>query len=442
MCTFGVGLEEGLKRALILTAVLGVVSWFLFPPIAGIITGVIVTAGWIVFFLTMTMSFSWFFNPYCMLSPQTLIYSLLFPNFPVLPMVPVCAAEEIRNLLEKYIVACSDFLLINFFDHLSDAGIECRSCPYKYELYDCDSFGFVTQSTVVGYFLQRYWPNGNDYLNQTCLVKGGCFLNPIGFLFPAPLESFFEVKYNISYYPETNTPTEFTETLDACGYSYIVAPLSTLLFGLFILYLLLPLALEIFEITWTYLSDVFSIYPFRLLVVWPLTYVFPVGGDPYRLPTSYPGYGRSSYDSSSSFSSSLYNYKRKYKAEKSRKKKKKNGKEKIKQKPMTIPISSTKLKTVGSIYDRYRRDTSVPISHKISARATEDHTVYDRSCDRPTYETKEKNMKGAKWGLTVYIRYWIGTLVAMLGVKYDSRFKIDMYDKEREEEEMENKKNR
>jgi hypothetical protein len=33
-------------------------------------------------------------------------------------------------------------------------------------------------------------------------------------------------------------------------------------------------------------------------------------------------------------------------------------------------------------------------------------------------------------------------LVAMLGVKYDSPFKIDMYDKEREEEEMENKKNR
>lgn len=285
MCTFGRGLEEGLKLAFLVTFSLGIVSYILFPSLGGIISNFILTMGWLYFFAVLTMSFSWFYNPYCLISPQSIIYSLLFPMFPILPMFPRCAAEQILALLDKYIVPCSTFLQENFFANLSPYGSECLTCPTKQILYACDGLGFTTQFTTVGYYIQRYWPNGNDYLNQTCLVQGGCFLG-LGGTEWAPLRPFFDVKFNITYIASNFTlpnstinitlynVTNETSTLDTCAISYIFSPIISLVFVLMLLYFFFPLLVIIFEELLILISKILEIPPFSFLIVWPLDLFF------------------------------------------------------------------------------------------------------------------------------------------------------------------------
>ena len=274
-CTFGHGLEAGIVFATIVCVVLGILSWLVFPPLAGILSNFIVTAGWLVFWATLVMSYAWFYNPYCLLSPTSIVYSLLFPHFPILPSFPRCAAEQILAFLDKWIVPCSSFLQRVFFEPLIHNGTACPACPFKQNLPNCSDFGFTNQFTTAGFFLQRYAPGVSSYLNQTCLVRGGCFLG-LGPT-PGPLTIFFTSKFNVTFFPN-GTPTNFTATLDVCGFANIVTSISTLLLALLVLFLLLPLIIDVLLALWIFLQRVLQIAPFSFLVVWPFNYLINPGG--------------------------------------------------------------------------------------------------------------------------------------------------------------------
>jgi hypothetical protein len=285
-CTFGVGLEQGIIDSFLVTVSLMVFTYLLFPSLAGIISNFILVAGWSVFFVTLAASRAWFYNLYCLATPTSIIYSFLFPMFPILPAFPRCAAEQILALLDKYVKPCYAFLQEHFFIRLTenDGSLDCPVCPAKQALFDCSKFGFTTQATTVGYYLQRYWPAGNAYLNQTCLVKGGCFLNLGGDW--GPLKPFFDSTFNVTYFPN-GTVTNFTDTLDACGESYFWVPLATLLVFLLILYLFVPFVLEVSAAVLNWIFVLLRYPPFSFLVVWPFrAFVFPEEGN--RTSSSIP----------------------------------------------------------------------------------------------------------------------------------------------------------
>ena len=355
-CVFGHGLEEGIVFATIICVALGIICWFVFPPLAGVLSNFIVTMGWLIFWATLVMSRAWFYNPYCLLSPESIIYSFLFPNFPILPMFPSCAMDDILAFLDKWILPCYDFFQIMFFSKLTDNGETCLTCPMKQQLYDCHGFGFYSQATTLGYYAQRQWPNGATYLNQTCLVKGGCFMGLGGDW--GPLQDFFNHTFNITY-NVNGTPTNWTETLDTCAASYIWTDLATLALFLLLGLLLIPLIIDVLNATWLFLQRLLVIPPFSFLVCWPFKYIVNPY-DPYGWSSpgsfAYNPTLNSDYDGVEDDFYSLYDNKDRYdpkKNEDREKKKRKKGKgkkEKRKNKGTSTASKSGKKRKPKSRY--------------------------------------------------------------------------------------------
>jgi hypothetical protein len=267
-CTFGHGLEEGITIALIVCLVLGAITWFVFPPVAGLVTGLIVTMGWILFFFTLVLSLSWFFNPYCLVSPSTFIYSFIFPQFPILPLFPSCAAQQIYDLLNKFILPCYGFPY-----SLTTDGITCPTCPNKLNVVVCQDFGFTNQFVQIGYLLQRYALPVNDYLNSTCLVQGGCLFGLTSDI--GPLKPFFDYRFNITYitFPNgTQIPTNGTNTLDSCFWFQLPSVMELGLW-IFLLFLGLVLVAEILPPFLFMLRYVFALPPLSLFVPWPFVFL-------------------------------------------------------------------------------------------------------------------------------------------------------------------------
>lgn len=264
--TFGMGLEEGLKWGTIITVVFGGISWFVVPPFAGIFTTFFMSGGWLMFWLYTVMRLSWFYSPYCLLTPNSFIYEQLFPFVPVLPMFSAKMGPEIQDLMNKWITPCYSFIQTYIFGPLSDAGDTCLTCPEKYHLAVCADYGFTTQFTTAGYYLQRYLPIPSDYLNQTCVVRGGCFLG-IG---PdwGPLHVFFESKYNITY-NLNGTLTEQTELLDACAYMNIAYFLLTVIFVIFMFRIIWKLVSALWDVFMETLRDLAQWPPFCYFIIWP-----------------------------------------------------------------------------------------------------------------------------------------------------------------------------
>lgn len=265
-CTFGHGLEEGIRRSALIVFILFIVSYLLLPPLGGVINILVGGIGFVLFF-HLVLSQSWFYNVYCISSPTAIIYTLLFPMFPVLPLFPRCAAEQIYDLLTKYIKPCYDLP-----PSLTTDNITCPVCPNKLNVTICEDYGFIDQFTQVGFLLQRYALPVNDYLNSTCLVKGGCLFGLTGE--NGPLQAFFKVRFNITYNVTLNeTLTTFeTDRLDACFFTLIPSLLVFPIF-IFIAYMMYTLLVALYPIITTFLRQILTLYPFNYLVPWPFIYI-------------------------------------------------------------------------------------------------------------------------------------------------------------------------
>lgn len=250
-CTFGVGLRDGLIYATIIILILSVVMQFLFPPIGGIIDSVVSIVGWVILWLFLVVSISWFYNLSCLATPQSLLTLFVFPISIPLPMFPVCAVREIVDLLNEIIVECIPIPV-----ELTANNETCPVCDEKLELVSCKELGFTNQFTQIGFILQFYAPGVSDYLNTTCLVQGGCLFGAAG---TGPLAAFFEVNFDV----ETNG-----DQLLTCFLFTLPGLLASLLF-IYVGYQILSVLLPWFLSIPTFLVGLLLIPPFIYLIPWP-----------------------------------------------------------------------------------------------------------------------------------------------------------------------------
>lgn len=287
-----------------------------------------------------------------------------------------------------------------FFSKLQKNYTGCPPIGFRRDLERCPSFGFTTQFTTVGYYLQRYWPEGNDFINQTCLVKGGCFwgiesgpwsglglglgFGLLGLIFGLGLglwegfilcilgltlglwiglnndigilKVFFDSKYDITYDSYGN-PTFFTEKLDTCASSFIWVSIVGFIFFSYLAYLFLPFFRKLWMALRELLFNITQYPPFSFLLVWPLNeLIHPNSDDSSSSNINSNGNNKSSSSKGKSRKTNdKKNEKRSKKdkkgeKEKSKKSSKKNAKTKGKKKTIKTQITASIID--NEIYDQ------------------------------------------------------------------------------------------
>ena len=265
-CVFGTGFRDALWISAIVILVLGVISWIVFPPAAGIIS-FFVAGGWFSFYWSLVLSIGWFYPHFCYVSVSTFFYSYvswLFLGVPILPLLPACAANQTFDVLNSTFAPCA----ITIPQSLVVNGTStCPTCPTKVMLYSPQMEGFTNPFVEIGYVLQRYAPGVNNFFNNTCLVRGGCFwglMNHIGPLYP-----FFSETFNITYF-SNGSITPQTATLDSLWLlqlpTLLAFPAIVLLF-----YLGAILLGAVLIIVWAFLLRWFSLWPWYNMVPYPIS---------------------------------------------------------------------------------------------------------------------------------------------------------------------------
>lgn len=174
MCTYGMGLVPALKFTAILGAVLAVLVFLQFSFPAAILITLLFG---IPTYFKFVAWFAWLWNPSCGDPPTLGLFSLLGIPWLVWPQYPVCAMEEIRELLNSLITQYTSYIPPEFY--VTASGTLPSNCAEFIVPPNCTAYGFTGSATTVGYLGQKYFsPTLQywlvDYLNTTCLVRGQC----------------------------------------------------------------------------------------------------------------------------------------------------------------------------------------------------------------------------------------------------------------------------
>lgn len=177
-CRFGFGVPIGLLAALIATIAVPLALYTFFPCGAGLWSIVVNFVTIWGLFLIVFAYVAWGYNPNCIMTPQNTLSSLLLPISIPLPLLPECAARQLRDFVKMFLVEC----LYTIFPAWLQAGIVpgtplCPVCPDRIDLNDCrdDAFNFDDAGDLLSYLLAQIVPSISSFLSTTCLVRGGCF---------------------------------------------------------------------------------------------------------------------------------------------------------------------------------------------------------------------------------------------------------------------------
>jgi hypothetical protein len=104
----------------------------------------------------------------------------LIPQLTDIPMLPECAANEIYDVVAKYIINPCPLDSLDFFGFKSLVPPDetCLPCPQKLNVTSCFDNGITSPFTIFGLFLLRYIPGLGNFFQGSCLVRGNC----LGFL--------------------------------------------------------------------------------------------------------------------------------------------------------------------------------------------------------------------------------------------------------------------
>lgn len=255
MCTFGIGLEEGIVIATIITLVIGIVLWLIVPQFAGIFNSVaslfcsmVLLCIWVY----LIVSISWFYNPRCLSTPNSIFLNFFFP-VPPLPMVPVCAGQQTLDLLDKIVLRCYDFML----DIIPGNNTFCPLCPEPLIVTDCRTLGFTGFEAHLSYLFQRYLGSFTGYLLNTGVARTLCIFVAGPATFNA-IGDFLTKDFGFE---------GSVKDLDDCFFFVItnfIGGAVIILAGIILFIMLLPIIIGL--IRW--LISLFKIPPISLLLPW------------------------------------------------------------------------------------------------------------------------------------------------------------------------------
>lgn len=257
MCTYGMGFEKGFIISIIIFSTLGIFMWFIAPPISGVFTYLIGIFGAGTAFLWLVGILSWNYNIQCTGTPVSLLVILFYPPYWVPPVLPQCMAQEIFDFWNKIMQPCYDFIVA-----LQVNSDTCLTCPQRAEFPDCRDFGFTGWTRSLSFPWQKYSPATYTFVNNTCLVQGGCTLD----LFlpddlSGPLAPIFDFDFNF-------TNANQTQQLDECFYITLPSFITPIL-ALAVLYIFATTfgAFIIGFLTWLF-EGLTNVFPFNLLLPW------------------------------------------------------------------------------------------------------------------------------------------------------------------------------
>jgi hypothetical protein len=244
---YGIGLEAAIVLAL--TIALAIFAVYLIIPPFGrcgtflviiLLGGIGVTA-----FVTTVVIYAWDYQMNCWEAQEQGIWSFIGLPFS-LRMLPETAADDVYNLVTKYVIQqCPVDNIFGKFGLLVDPQVNYScpmTCPTRVKF--SENLSLNSQFSYLGIFISRSLPSVALFLSESCLVRGGC-LNGLLFMSDPLVQAdgilapLFQ-DYNVS---EAVDP-QLNPKLDAL---YSLNPMALIVSSILIL-LSLALALLIFRI--------------------------------------------------------------------------------------------------------------------------------------------------------------------------------------------------
>ncbi len=185
-CELGLGLEWGIIITLAVIIVYAILVFSFLPSVAGLVQTVIIglgCSGSLVFGASMLIAgISWGYEAKCYLPQEGTLLGYAF-GISFLPLFPQCAGKEVNRFLQTYLITprfLESFSFLGFMDiletpsqsvYLAPGGY---TCPNHVNIASAYDHGITSIGSIIGMTLVRYWPGLAQWLQYSCLVRGGC----------------------------------------------------------------------------------------------------------------------------------------------------------------------------------------------------------------------------------------------------------------------------
>jgi hypothetical protein len=174
-CTYGIGIGKTLPILLIILVALLILRCFL-PPAADLFNYILIILGGSIFILSIGLTIAYGYNIACAQpGSATFLFGTIIPVTIAFPALPECAGKDLSNFMNSVVNApCG---LFDWLTPLLKNGscIQCNQTkPLPTEFNSCMNFGFPTFSSVVANDIYTFAPSITNFLQTTCLDRGGC----------------------------------------------------------------------------------------------------------------------------------------------------------------------------------------------------------------------------------------------------------------------------